>query len=117
MISPREDGGLDLNRIDAGGRQHGGLHLRRHASGAHARARTGDEDAHEVVRSCDALDQLRARVVRGRRVQSVDVREEHQGVGLDHLGDQGGQAVVIAEAQLPGGHGVGLVEDRDDAEA
>ena len=140
MVSPREGGTLgarlepcahvrplqdrlqvvSAGQLDAdatGGRQHGGLHLRRHAAGADTRACTGNEDAHEIVDTCDALDQLRARVVRGRRVQSVDVREEHQGVSRDHLGDQGGQAVVIAEAQLPGGHSVVLVEDRDDAEA
>ena len=56
-------------------------------------------------------------MIRGRCVQAVDIGEQYERVSLDHLSDQGGQAIVVAEAQLAGGHRVVLVEDRDDAEA
>ena len=50
-------------------------------------------------------------------VEAVDVGQQHQLVGLDHLGDARGQAVVVAEADLGGRHGVVLVDHRDAAEA
>ena len=109
--------GCQLHADTAGGRQHGGLHLRRHAARAHARASAGHEHAHEVVRALNALDQLRARVVRRSRVEAVDVRQQHEGIGLDHLRDERGEAIVVAETQLAGGHRIVLVENRDDAEA
>ena len=40
------------------------------------------------------------------------VGEEHQQVGADQVGDEGGQAVVVAEADLVVGDGVVLVDDR-----
>ena len=54
----------------------------------------------------------------GRRVepgvggqQAGGVGEQHQQVGADQLGDQGGDAVVVAEADLVVGDGVVLVHD------
>ena len=107
----------ELHADAAGGRQHGGLHLRRHAARTYARASAGHEHAHEVVRALNPFNQLRARVVRRSRVEAVDVRQQHEGVGLDHLGDERGEAIVVAETQLSGGHRVVFVENRDDAEA
>ena len=49
-------------------------------------------------------------------VEAVDVGEEQELVGLDHLGDPGGEAVVVAEADLGGGDGVVLIDDGDAAE-
>ena len=50
-------------------------------------------------------------------VEAVDVGEEEELVGLDHLGDPGGEAVIVAEADLGGGDAVILVDDGDAAEA
>ena len=65
----------------------------------------------------DLLDQ------RGRRVearvggeQPGGVGEQHQQVGVDQVGDQGGQPVVVAEADLVVGDGVVLVHDGQHAE-
>ena len=49
-------------------------------------------------------------------VEPVDVRQQDQRVGAGHLGDAGGQPVVVAEADLGGGDGVVLVDDGDAAE-
>ena len=49
-------------------------------------------------------------------VQGVDVGEQHERVGVHQVRDQGGEPVVVAEPDLVGGHGVVLVDDRDDAE-
>ena len=38
----------------------------------------------------------------------------NQQVGLDQVGDQGAQRVVVAEPDLVGGDRVVLVDDRDD---
>ncbi len=48
--------------------------------------------------------------------QSRRVGEEHEHVGVDEVGDEGGQAVVVTEADLVVGDGVVLVHDRDHAE-
>jgi hypothetical protein len=49
----------------------------------------------------------------GRRgVEAVDVGEQHQAVGLDHGGDAGAQAIIVAVADLGGGDAVVLVDDR-----
>ena len=50
-----------------------------------------------------------------RRVEPVDVGEQHQAVGAHHAGDAGGEPVVVAVADLAGGHRVVLVDDRDGA--
>ena len=44
------------------------------------------------------------------------VGEEHQQLGAEQVGHQGGQPVVVAEADLVIGDGVVFVDDRDDAE-
>ncbi len=49
-------------------------------------------------------------------VETVDVRQQHQQVGADHLGHAGGQAVVVAVADFLGGDRVVLVDHRRDAE-
>jgi hypothetical protein len=45
-------------------------------------------------------------------VQAVDVGKEQQGVGADQRGHQRGERVVVADADLLGGDGVVLVDDR-----
>ena len=50
-------------------------------------------------------------------VEAVDVGQQHKLVGLHHLGDARGEAVVVAETDLRGRHGVVLVDHRDAAEA
>jgi len=61
-----------------------------------------------------ALDEARFRIaIRIGRVKSIDVREQHQAVRAGHLGDAGGQAIVIAVANLGGGHRVIFVDDRN----
>ena len=49
-------------------------------------------------------------------VEAVDVGQQHKLVGLHHLGDARGQAVVVAEADFGGRDGVVLVDHRDAAE-
>ena len=59
------------------------------------------------------------RAALGRRVrvvQTVDVAEQHQQVGVHQVGDQGGQPVVVAEPDLTGGDRVVLVDDRQHSE-
>ncbi len=45
-------------------------------------------------------------------VEAVDVGEQDEGVGADHGGDAGAETVVVAEADLVGGDGVVLVDQR-----
>ena len=61
-------------------------------------------------------DTLRATLVRRPVVERVDVGEEHEGVRVGDVRHEGGEPVVVAEADLLGRHGVVLVDDRDDAE-
>ena len=49
-------------------------------------------------------------------VEAVDVGQQHQRIGADHLGHAGGQPVVVAEADFRRGHRVVLVDDRHGAE-
>ncbi len=49
-------------------------------------------------------------------MQAVGVREDHQQIGLQQIGDQRRQGVVVSEADLFGSDGVVLVDDGDDAE-
>ena len=46
------------------------------------------------------------------REQAGRVGEQHQHVGVHEVGDQRGEAVVVAEADLVVGDGVVLVDDR-----
>lgn len=48
-------------------------------------------------------------------VEAVDVGEQDEEVGADEVGDEGGEAVVVAEADLVGGDGVVLVDDGEGA--
>ena len=49
------------------------------------------------------------------RIKAVDVGEQHQLIGPNGHGHQGGEGVVVAEAQLIGGQGVVLVDHGRDA--
>ena len=49
-------------------------------------------------------------------VERVDVAEQQQRVRVHQVRDQGGEAVVVAEPDLVGGHGVVLVDDGHDPE-
>ena len=45
-------------------------------------------------------------------VQAVDVAQQHQQIGMDAAGDDGGQRVIVADGgDLVGGNGVVLVDD------
>ena len=75
-----------------------------------------DGDRGEVLLRPHDRDQARP-VAAGRAVvEAVDVGEQDQQVGVDEVGDQRGEPVVVAEADLGGGDGVVLVDDRHDAE-
>ena len=50
------------------------------------------------------------------RVEAGLVGQDDQRVGFDQVGDQRGQRVVVAEPDFVGGHGVVLVDDRDDTQ-
>ena len=50
------------------------------------------------------------------RVEAVDVGEQHQELGLDQVGDQRRQPIVVAELDLVDGDGVVLVHHRQHAE-
>ena len=95
----------------------GGLDLGHHAAGAHARPAHGaDLDALEVLeRILDDRDALTA-LIRVLGVQRVHVREQQQDVGLDQVRGQRRDAVVVAELDLLGGHGVVLIDDRQHAQ-
>ena len=45
------------------------------------------------------------------------VGEQDQQIGFDHIGDERGEIVVIAHADLLGGNGIVLVDDGQDARA
>ena len=49
-------------------------------------------------------------------VETVHIGEQDQQVGVHQRGHEGGDAVVVAEPDLLGGHRVVLVHDRDRAE-
>ncbi len=54
---------------------------------------------------------------RGRGVEAVDIGEQDQAIGLDHGGDAGRKAVIVAIADFGGGDAVVLVDDGDGAQA
>src|SRR5690606_9138778 len=91
---------------DAGlGGDRGGLDLRHHAAGADPRpAGAAQLDAVEVVRPGDLGDAAGTRPGRVAVVQRVHVRQQHQQVGADEVGDESGEPVVVAEADLLGDH-------------
>ncbi len=49
-------------------------------------------------------------------VERIDVRQQHQRIRPDQMRDKRGKPVVVAEADLGGGHRVVLVDHRDHAE-
>ena len=111
-------GGVGDDRLHP--RPHGDLgrgQLRAHAAAAHRRAGAAG-DPLELVVDLDHLLDERAGVgpagVLGE--QAGGVGQQHQQVGPDQMGDQGGQAVVVAETDLLVGHGVVLVDHRDHAQ-
>lgn len=63
----------------------------------------------------DLLDARGAREGGVAVVEPVHVGEQDEQVGADQVGDEGGEAVVVAEADLVGGHRVVLVHDRHGA--
>ncbi len=70
-----------------------------------------------VVDLDDLLDERRLGVEAGvAGEQARLVGQQHQQVGADQVGDEGGHAVVVAEADLVVGDGVVLVDDGHDAE-
>ena len=56
-------------------------------------------------------------VARVGRVKAVDIGQQHQHVGARHLRDAGGEAIIVAKADLGSGDRVVLVDDRHGAEA
>ena len=95
------------------GRYAGRLDLRHHAAGAHpGPAGSADVHAREVTFAVHLGDAGAARAGRVAGPERVDVGEQHQQVGVDERGDERGEAVVVAEPDLLGGHRVVLVDDR-----
>ena len=56
-------------------------------------------------------------MVRRSGVEAVHIRQQHEGISLEHLRDERSEAIVISKTQLSGGHRVVFVENRDDSEA
>ena len=69
-----------------------------------------------VARLRGAHERRRRIAPRVRRVEARLVGEEHEDVGLDEIGDERAQRVVVAEADLVGRDRVVLVDDRNDGE-
>ena len=87
--------------------------LGRHAAGTDVR---GGASRHRFDIRGDLphlLDELRVRIlVRIRGEQSFDIGQQHHAVRTRHLRNPGGQAIVVAVADLGGCHGVVLVNHR-----
>ena len=97
----RVRGGGQHHRDAGAGGDPGRLDLGVHAAGAEpGRAGAADADPVEVGRRGDVGDQGAARQRRVGVVEAVDVGEQHQQVGVHEVGDQRGQPVVVAEADL-----------------
>ncbi len=91
-----------------------------HAARSDARLGVGPAGGgHQFVG--DLVDHLQPRgcriAARVGGVEPIDVRQQHQQVRADHLRGAGGQAVVVAIADLLGGHRVVLVDHRDGVQA
>ena len=96
----------------------GGGQLRRHARRCPAAdAGAAGQRLERVVDLDDLLDERRRRVEpRVGGEEPGRVGEEHEQVGGEQVGDERGQAVVVAEADLVVGDGVVLVDHRHHAE-
>jgi hypothetical protein len=88
-----------------------------HAAGADpAPTGSAEPDPAQVVGERNLGDQVAASLGRRSVVQSVDVAEQDQQVGVDEVRDERREPVVVPEPDLAGGDGVVLVDDRQDAE-
>jgi hypothetical protein len=77
-----------------------------------------------AIRSSSGSPRARALHERGRRIdarigaeQARLIGEQHEHVRFDEVGHERAERVVVAEADLVGGHRVVLVDDRDHAQA
>ena len=70
----------------------------------------------EFVAVRHAVDALRPRFERRLRVERVDIRQQHEQIGVHQARHQCGEAVVVAEPDLVGRDGVVLVDDGQDAQ-
>ncbi len=113
---------VDEHRVTGGGRDHrahprprrdlGRRQLGGHAAAAPGRARAPGPLLELVIDLDDLLDERGAGVEAGIGGEHAGrVGEQHERVGADEVGHQGGQAVVVAEADLVVGDGVVLVHD------
>ena len=91
----------------------GGTELGGHAAGAQCGACPVCQRQHLRGDALYHRDELCVRVGVGiGGVQAVDVAQQHQQVGMDAAGDDGGQRVIVADGgDLVGGNGVVLVDD------
>ena len=69
-----------------------------------------------VMRGTSGMKRRRRVARRIGRVETVDVRQQHQAIGADHLRDARREPVVVAIADLGGRDRVVLVDDGDRAE-
>ena len=98
---------------DACGHEHPGrLDLRDHAAASHAGHRAPGRSQNVAADAIhDGNERGRRIDLRVRRVQPVDIREDHHEVGVDEAGHERRQGIVVAEADLLDGHRVVLVHD------
>ena len=94
-----------------------GLDLGDHAAAADAGASwLAEGDAVEVRRTRHVGQQSGTRPARIAVEEALDVGEEHQQVGVDEMGHQRSEPVIVTEPDLVGGDGVVLVHDRHHTE-
>src|SRR5207302_9261603 len=113
----RTVGGSDHRAHARPGRHLGGGQLGCHAATAAHTPRRAGNPLELVIDLDDLLDQRGLFVetrVGGEHPGCVG--EEDENVGVDEVGDEGGQPVIVTEADLVVGHGVVLVDDRYHAE-
>ena len=124
--SPRDRGAQ--HAVACRGGDHGAAHrttrrdarrgeLRRHAAAPALGAGAARRGFKRGVDGDDVFDQRGLGVeARVGGEHAVGVGEQHEQVGVDEVGDQRGEPVVVAEADLVVGDGVVLVDDRNHAE-
>ncbi len=101
----------------APGRAPRGKHFGEHAAASEMAAHAARHFFQVGIVRPGFADQFRVLVAaRILGVQAGLVGEDHQGIGLDEIGHQRCQGVVVAEADLVGRDGVVLVDDRDHVE-
>ena len=111
----RDNRGAARRRGDPGGGQFGG-----HAAGAHAGGQIGPAGHGLQLRGQpgDTGDQGRGCIAAGiGRIEPLHVGQQHQSPGANQLGHARREAIVVADPDLLGDHGVVLVDHRDDAQA